>query len=433
MEGIPSPRTIDTKRQRIAQLAREIKGPLTSLAHNMDKEWLHEAYKRTRKDGAVGTDGMTAEAYAQNLEENLRNLLERLKSGMYKGPTVRRAHIPKDKPGETRALGIPTFEDKIVQRAVVMMLEPIYETEFLPCSYGFRPNRGAHDAVKDLTQRLYKSTRAIVLELDIRKCFDTIPHGPLQEILRKRVNDGAVVKLVGRWLHAGIFEEGRITLPDKGTPQGGVISPLLMNVYMHTVLDEWFEREVRPRLESKAYLVRYADDAVLVFESWDDARRVHEVLPKRFGRYGLELHPEKTRLIDFSRPLPGQKAETFTFLGFTFYRAQSRDGFPIVKVKTASTRLARAKKRLEMWMRQHRHTPIKVQHEQLQRKLKGHYQYYGVSFNIGSLESFYCAAIHSWRKWLGRRSQKGRMSFTQIERQLSIFPLPRPRIVTKLF
>jgi group II intron reverse transcriptase/maturase len=433
MEGIQSPPTIDTKQRRIAEIAKRILEPLTSLAHYMDEEWLHEAYRRTRKDGAAGIDKMTAEEYANNLAENLQNLHARLKSGSYRAPAVRRVYIPKDKPGEVRGLGIPTIEDKIVQRAVVMLLEPIYETEFLPCSYGFRPKRGALDAVKDLQQLLFKSTTAVVLELDIRRCFDAIPHGPLQGILRERVNDGTIVRLVGQWLHAGIFENGSVHYSDTGTPQGGVVSPLLMNAYMHTVVDKWFETEVRPRLKGNAHLMRYADDAVLIFESWEDAKRVLEVLPKRFARFGLELHSDKTKLVDFSRPANGRGKGTLTILGFTFFWAKSRRGYPVVKVKTASSRLARAKRRLNDWLKRHRHKPLEWQHATLVRKLEGHYGYYGVSFNFKSLANFLHAAKRLWCKWLGRRSQTGRVSFSRIERILKRYPLPCPRIVTSLF
>lgn len=433
MGGTSGPQTVETKRRRIAELARTVPGALTTLAHHVDEEWLREAYRRTRKDGAVGIDGVTATEYERDLEENLRDLLSRLRGVTYRAPAVRRVHIPKDEPGEMRALGIPTFEDKVAQRAVLMLLEPVYEESFLPCSYGFRPGRGAHEAVRDLRSELNGGRAATVLELDIRRCFDAIPHGELQGLLRERVNDGTVVRLIGRWLHAGVLDGGSVSYPDSGTPQGGVLSPLLMNAYLHTVLDEWFEREVLPRLGGAARLIRYADDAVIVFERRDDAERVHRVLPKRFARFGLTLHPEKTRLVDFARPKDGRGPGTFSFLGFTFFWARSRRGTMVVKPKTASRRLSRAKKRVGAWLKTHRHLPVAVQHAALCRKLRGHYAYYGVSFNGRSLQSYHYAVFTLWRKWLSRRSQRGRLSMERYLSVLTRHPLPAPRIVVPLF
>src|SRR3990172_5790224 len=294
---------ISTKLERIAKLAREAPGmALTTLAHHIDIDWLKEAYRRTRKDGATGVDGQTAEEYAVNLEGNLRELLERAKSGAYRAPPVRRVHIPKGDGSQTRPIGIPAFEDKVLQRAVAMVLEAVYERDFLDCSYGFRPGRSAHQALEVLQHETVCMAGGWVLEVDIRKFFDTLDHGHLSEILCRRVRDGVLLRLIGKWLNAGVLEDGQLSHPEAGTPQGGVISPLLANVYLHEVLDVWFERDVKPRLRGGAFLVRYADDAALVFSREDDARRVMEVLPKRFGKYGLALHPEKTRLVEFRRP-----------------------------------------------------------------------------------------------------------------------------------
>ena len=267
MPGTPSPDPISTRRQRIAELARQSpQAALTTLAHHIDIDWMHEAYRRTRKDGATGVDGQTAADYAADLEGNLRSLLDRAKSGRYQAPPVRRVHIPKGTGSETRPIGIPTFEDKVLQRAVAMVLESVYEQDFLDCSYGFRPGRSAHQALDALWHRLMEVSGGWVLEIDIRKFFDALDHRHLHAILRRRVRDGVLLRLIGKWLKAGVLEDGRVTHPESGSPQGGVVSPVLANAYLHEVLDTWFEQTVKPRLKGRASLIRYADDAVLVFE-----------------------------------------------------------------------------------------------------------------------------------------------------------------------
>jgi RNA-directed DNA polymerase len=251
---------ISTKLQRIAKLAKDRRGePLTTLAHHIDIDWLHEAYRRTRKDGAKGVDGRSAKQYARRLESNLQELLERARSGTYRAPPVRRVHIPKGDGTQTRPIGIPTFDDKVLQRAVAMVLETVYEQEFLDCSYGFRPKRGAHLALEELREVMMQMRGGWVVEVDIRKFFDTIDQQQLMSILRQRIRDGELLRLVSKWLHAGVLEGTELYRPGTGTPQGGVISPLLANVYLHEVLDTWFVREVQPRLREWAELVRYAD------------------------------------------------------------------------------------------------------------------------------------------------------------------------------
>lgn len=413
--GRLGPGTVYTKQQRIAELAKQSPHMvLTTLAHHMDLEWLRAAYDRTRKDGAVGVDGQTGAIYGENLEDNLRSLLERAKSGRYQAPPVRRTYIPKGTGGETRPLGIPTFEDKVLQRAVVMLLEPVYEQDFLNTSYGYRPGRSAHQAVEALWKAAM-GCRGWVIEMDIRKFFDHLGHEHLRSILQKRVRDGVVLRLIGKWLRAGVLEEGRITHPESGSPQGGVISPLLANVYLHEVLDTWFEQRVKPVLRGRAHLVRFADDAVLVFESEWDARRVLEVLPKRFAPYGLTLHPDKTRLIRFSPPRGSRRAEegdgpgSFDFLGFTHFWAKSQKGNWVVKRKTAKSRFTRAVKSLSQWCRVHRHLPVKEQCRILGQKLRGHYAYYGITGNTVSIRRFRHLAERIWHKWLSRRSNKARI------------------------
>ena len=297
---------VSTKQERIAALAKQSpEMAFTSLAYLMDIDWLTEAYRRTRKNGAVGVDGVTAEEYEQDLEGNLQRLLDRAKSGTYKAPPVRRVHIPKGGSStETRPLGIPTLEDKLLQRATVMLLEPIYEQDFLNCSFGFRPRRSAHQALTSFRdQTMNCQTRGKwVLEVDIRKFFDNLDHQHLRQFLQLRVRDGVVLRLIDKWLKAGVMEDGNVSYPDSGSPQGGVISPLISNVFLHYVLDQWFEQEVVPRLRSRAFLVRYADDFVIGFRDHRDAQRVMEVIPKRFGKYGLTVHSTKTKLVRFFPP-----------------------------------------------------------------------------------------------------------------------------------
>lgn len=441
MTETPSLTTISTKLERIAKQAQQAPDmAFTTLAHHIDLEWLREAYRRTRKDGAVGVDGQSAKEYAENLEGNLRSLLDRAKSGAYRAPPVRRVHIPKGDGKETRPLGIPTFEDKVLQRAVAMVLEAIYEQDFLNCSFGFRPGRSARQALEELWTPAVKMAGGWVVELDIRKYFDTLDHERLREVLRRRVRDGVILRLIGKWLNAGVLEDGELSYPDAGTPQGGVISPILANIYLHEVLDVWFEREVRPRLRGRAHLVRYADDAAMLFEYEDDARRVLDVLPKRFGKYGLALHPDKTRLVPFKRPdriRPGSRGDgrgpsgpgTFSFLGFTFHWGKSLAGKWVVRMRTAKDRHRRALGAITQWCRLHRHEPIREQQRVLAAKLAGHYGYYGRTGNFGRLWCFYWHVTCLWRRWLSRRSDKAYLDWAAMNRLLERYPLPKPSVV----
>jgi group II intron reverse transcriptase/maturase len=406
---------------------------LTSLSHHIDVNWMKEAYRQTRKDGATGVDGQTAQEYEEALEENLRRLVDLAKGGTYRAPPVKRVHIPKGDGKSTRPIGIPTFEDKVLQRAAVMALEPVYEQDFLDCSYGFRPGRSAHQALGSFWKQMMGMGGGWVVEVDIRKFFDTLDHGQLQEFVRQRVRDGVLLRLIGKWLNAGVMEDGAVSYPSTGSPQGGVISPLLANVYLHEVLDTWFEREVRPRIRGRAFLVRYADDFVIGFSSEADARSVMGVLPKRFGKYGLSLHPEKTRLIRFRPPRPKpeggvDEAGAFDLLGFTHFWARSRRGIWHIRRKTAKGRLRRGLKAIAEWCRSNRHRPLREQHTALSQKLRGHYGYYGITGNAAALQGLLHRAEHIWHGWLKRRSNRG-MTWERFKRWLVVFPLPAPRIV----
>ena len=439
---MPSSTNTSTKLQRVAELARQApEMAFTSLSHHVDIEFLHEAHRRVRKDGAVGVDGQTAAEYEVRLEENLQSLLGRFKSGTYQAPPVRRVYIPKgDGTGRKRPLGIPTFEDKILQRAVAMVLEAVYEQDFLECSYGFRPGRSAHQALETLWRGVMGMGGGWVIDLDIQSFYDTLDHGHLRSFLDRRVRDGVLRRTIGKWLKAGVLEEGSVRHSEEGTPQGGVISPMLSNIYLHEVLDAWFELIVKPRLAGRAFLVRYADDAVLVFSREEDVRRVMEVLPKRFAKYGLTLHPVKTQVVDFRRPEVRQRDEprgggrqSFNVLGFTLHWGRSRAGRWVVKRKTATQRVSATLRRIAVWCRQNRHEPIREQHATLVQKLRGHYAYYGVTGNSRALARVARQVERTWRKWLNRRSYRSCMNWPRFLRVLERYPLPRPRVVHSIY
>jgi len=435
---------VSTKQERIAALAKQSpQMAFTSLAYLMDMDWLKEAYRRTRKDGAVGVDGVTADEYERDLEGNLQRLLDRAKSGTYQAPPVRRVHIPKGgSSSETRPLGIPTLEDKVLQRAVVMLLEPIYERDFLDCSYGFRPRRSAHQALAFFRNQLMDCRGGWVLEVDIRKFFDNLDHGHLRTFLRHRVRDGVLLRLIDKWLKAGVMEDGSVSYPEAGTPQGGVVSPALSNVFLHYVLDLWFEQEAKPRLRERAFLVRYADDFVIGFRDQRDAQRVREVLPKRFGKYGLTVHPTKTKLVPFCPPSSQTKDQsgpgahrpgTFDLLGFTHYWGRSLRGYWVIKQKTAASRFSRAVRSIDLWCRDNRHITIGEQQQKLNEKLRGHYAYYGVTGNSGALSRFLWEVQRRWRKWLYRRSRTRSMHWPRFRCLLQRYPLVGVQTVRSVY
>jgi group II intron reverse transcriptase/maturase len=420
MTGIPSLEIISTRQQRIAMLARQAPSmAFTSLSHHIDIDWLKEAYRRTRKDGAVGVDRQTWEEYGEKLDENLQSLLDRAKSGTYFAPPVRRVHIPKGDGKSTRPIGVPTLEDKVLQRAVVMVLVPIYEQDFLECSYGFRPKRSAHQALESLWKQMMSMGGGWVVEVDIRKFFDTIVKGLLMEEVRRRVRDGVLLRLIGKWLNAGVQEEGVVTYPKAGTPQGGVISPLLANVFLHAVLDTWFTQNVVPRLRGRAFLVRYADDFVIGCSAKEDAERLMPALGRRFEQFGLAVHPEKSRLVEFRPPNAG----TFDLLGFTHYWTKSRRGRWVIKRKTAKDRFKRGLKAAADWCRKAMHRPLHEQQQALWRKLRGHFAYYGITGNAWMLDRFRNEVRKVWKRALGRRSQEG-LTWKRFEKVESIFKLP---------
>ena len=420
----------------VERAQREPEGRFHSLAHLIDVPALERAYRRMRKDAAVGVDGVTKEQYGQELEHNLRDLHQRLKAKRYRHQPIRRVHIPKEG-GTTRPIGISAFEDKLVQDALREVLEAIYEQDFLECSYGFRPKRSAHDALRTLDRTVHRGEVNWILEADIVSFFDNLDRNKLKEMLEVRVADGALLRLIGKCLQVGVLEGVELSTPESGTAQGSVLSPLLGNVYLHYVLDLWFEQQAKPRLRGRSTLIRYGDDFIIGFEQEEDARRVLEVLSKRLERFGLTLHPDKTRLLSFRRPSVDNKGgkgrTTFDFLGFTFYWARSRKGRWGMSCKTRSASLRRAIRSIYGWCRRYRHLPIAAQHKALTRRLQGHFNYFAVSGNFRSLLLVLEQARRSWYKWLCRRSQRKRLTWERFADLLRDFPLPKPRIKVRIW
>lgn len=419
-----------TKQTRITELARKLPGrQLHALNHYLDMDWMQEACRRTRKGGATGVDGMTWEEYSRDLPKRLDDLLNRAKAGdPYRAPAVRRVRIPKGN-GETRSLGIPTLEDKILQRAVTMVMEPIYEQEFLACSYGFRPQRSAHQALQDVWGQIMATNGCWLVDADIAKFFDTLDKAVLRGLVRQRIGDGVIRRLIGKWLSAGVLDNGVMSYPETGTPQGGVISPMLSNIYLHHVLDLWFETEIKPLLKGRAWMVRFADDFVMGFETEEDARRVYAVLFKRFEKHGLRIHPEKTRLVPFFPPeRNGGQRVTFNFLGFTHQWGTSRKGRDYVRRQTMSKRLTRALDGLRQYCREVRTQPLACQWKGLGQKMRGHYAYYGITGNFRQLACYAHEAERIWHHWLNRRSSQRDMPWDRFKTILRRFPLPPPRI-----
>ena len=426
---------MSTGLEKIATRAREHpEERILSLAHRIDGQALERAYKRLRTDAAAGIDGVTKTEYGQDLERNLADLHERLRTGRYRHQAIRRVHIPKGE-GATRPIGISTVEDKIVQDAVREVLEAIYEQDFQDCSYGFRPKRSAHDALRALDRTVRQGRANWIIEADIVSFFDSIDRKMLMEMLRSRIADEQYMRLIGKCLHVGVLDGEKYDEPGMGTTQGSVLSPLLGNVYLHTVLDLWIEREIAPRLRGKVCLIRYADDFVICFERREDAERVMTVLPKRMGRYGLTLHPEKTRLFAFGKPEDdsGKGPEPFDLLGFTLYWQRSRYGRWQLRCKTKRARLLRMIASVAEYCWSHRHDPIVEQHAALARRLRGHYNYFGVNGNSRSLSILARTTECVWLKALRRRSNRTRLTWKRYAEMLRRNPLPAPRIRVQIW
>ena len=434
MGETPGSPTVSMKLQKIAEQAQRYPEMVfNNVFHLIDCEFLREAYHLTRKNSAPGVDQVTATQYAEHLDDNLRDLHERLRDNRYVAPPVERVWIEKEG-GKKRPIGKPCFEDKIVQRAVVMILEAIFEQDFHAFSHGFRKGHSPHQALHELREQCRKLNIKWIVDADVSGCFDNLDWGFLREFIQQRVKDGGILRLIGKWLHAGVLEAGELTHPDKGTPQGGVASPLLANVFLHEVLDEWFVKDVQPRMKGRCFVTRFADDCIIGCELEADARRVMDVLPKRFNRFGLTIHPEKTALIAFQEP-PSRAQSTggqgsFDFLGFTHYWAKTRRGYWVIKRKTVGKRLRRFMKAVWTWCRDNRHEPLQEQYRTLCSKLRGYYQYYGIRGNFKMLEVVFEHTERAWRYWLSRRSHKGHLNWQKFIASLrNMPPLPKPRIV----
>jgi RNA-directed DNA polymerase len=398
----------------------------------LNVDMLHLAWKGVEKLSAIADDDITVREYEANLERNLERLAERLRQKRYRAKLIKRRYIKKEN-GKQRPLGIPSLEDKIVQKAVAMVLEAIYEQDFLSCSYGYRPGRGAKDAVSDLVFQFQFGVFGYVVEADIKGFFDNIDHEKLLAMLENRVNDRSFLRLIGKWLKAGILEpEGYVKHPVTGTPQGGIVSPILSNIYLHTVLDEWFQEVVKPRMKGRAIMCRYADDWVCAFQYRDDARRFYDVLPKRLGRYNLEVEPTKTKIVRFSRFHPSKKrGRTFTFLGFEFYWYRDRNGIIRAQRRTAPSKQRTALRRMKAWLQAARHLPKKQFFKILKSKLVGHYNYFYVRGNARSVWSFYYQVIKYAKKWLNRRSQRKSYTWEKFKQVLEYMEIPRPKPTEK--
>jgi group II intron reverse transcriptase/maturase len=422
---------------RIATLAKEDPARrFYSIAHLINEERLTVGFWKLRKDSSAGIDGVVHAEYAANVKENIRQLHGRLVEGKYQAQPLRRVYIPKEN-GKLRPLSIPVLEDKLVQSVVVDLLNAIYEQDFLDCSFGFRPGRSQHQALNEVGRVICTRPTSWVLELDIQTYFDSIVRENLVEMMRRRVTDGSMLRLIGKWIRVGAIDNGKLIVSETGTGQGQPISPLLANIYLHHILDEWFEEEVKPRLKGEAHEIRYADDAILCFQYREDAEKVLEVLPKRFAKFGLTLHPEKTRLIAFGRFAQGEakkrgkkKPDTFDFLGFTHICARSRQGKFTVHVKTIDKRLRRGLKSIADWCKQHRHDSVSEQQKTLNAKLRGHYQYYGRRTNHASIRRFYREVCGIWRKWLNRRTRGNPLTWEKFYEVLRQNPLLTPRIMS---
>jgi group II intron reverse transcriptase/maturase len=429
-----------TKIALISKRAREEpRCQFTSLSHLLDERFLKECYFELGRDRASGIDGVTWEEYGAHLDESLRDLVVRMKRKQYKPRPARRTYIPKDDQSK-RALGLPSLEDKIVQKGMVHILEAIYEADFLGCSYGYRPGRSCHQAINAVDKTIMTKPINHVVEADIKGFFDHVSHEWMIRFLQGRIKDPSFLLLIRRFLKAGYVESGMIVATEQGTPQGGNLSPILSNVFLHYVLDQWLEEELKPRMEGCCYLVRYADDFLCMVQKIEEARYIEQALRERFAEFDLELHPEKTRVISFGRyerenaEKQKRKANTFDFVGFTHYCDKSRKGKFIVGRKTSRKKFRKKCEQMNEWLKAIRNTvKTKEWWPILQAKLRGHYQYYGVSGNMRSLQRFYTVTLRLALKWLNRRSQRKTFSWMGFREYLKHYPLPKPRIVHNLY
>ncbi len=425
--------TVSTKLAGLVARARK-EACLTNVMQYVDEELLRLAFRSLRKGAAPGVDGQSYEAYAEQLDQNLRDLYDRLKTGRYRAPAVRRVYIPKEAGGQ-RPLGISTVEDRVVQKAVAWVLGAVYEQDFLDCSHGFRPGRSAHTALHQLREGMMQHGVRAVVEVDVVGFFDHVQHDWVRQFLRHRVNDGGLLRLVGKWLAAGVMEHGVVTRTADGVPQGGAVSPVLSNIYLHYVLDLWFARRFKRQCRRWAGLTRYADDWVAVFEDPEDAVRFRAAVEERLERFGLQVAPAKTVVRCFDRTLaqgngrPRQRPETFTFLGFTHFLAKTRrGGWHVGRTPSVQSR-ERFLRRIAVWLKANRHRPVREQQAYLRRALNGYYQYFGLRLCLARLSGVHQRVRWLWKRALQRRSQRARRRTDWATLHAAPwFQLPQPRL-----
>ncbi|GAA3953346.1 group II intron reverse transcriptase/maturase [Chitinophaga oryziterrae] len=421
-----------TVEMQIAARVRKYPGEaLTNLHEFIDVGLLNACFDSLNKKGASGVDAEKWIDYHQQRNERIPQLLSAFKSGTYRAPNIRRVFIPKGD-GKLRPLGLPTVEDKLLQTSVSRILTPIYEEIFYQHSYGFRPGKSQHQALEALSREVSLNRKRYIIDADMQNYFGSINHQYLREFLDLKIKDGVIRKMIDKWLKAGILENRQVIYPTEGTPQGGSISPLISNVFLHYVLDAWFKEQIQPLLKGSSFIIRFADDFLLGFTNREDALRVMEVLPKRLGKFGLTLHPEKTRLIDLDeeKGKDNHPKKTFDFLGFTHYMSKSRKGNLILKRKTSSKKLNLALMRLSDWIKFYRHKlPITELITELNQKLRGHYAYYGITFNSRRLNAYFMQTKRLLHKWLNHRGGKRVWTWDKIMKLTTEWiPLVQPRI-----
>jgi group II intron reverse transcriptase/maturase len=420
---------MSTKELQIAERARKYKQEaLTNLNQYITVDMLRDIYQHgLNKNSSSGVDGKYWHNYSLESGFRLPELLSEFKSGKYKAPLIRRVYIPKGKTGK-RPLGIPTIEDKILQESVRRVLTPIYEEDFKSFSYGFRSRHSAHQAIEYLVKEVSFNGLHYIIDADIKNFFGSMDHGILRDFLDRRVKDGVIRRMINKWLKAGVLDGKQISYPEEGTPQGGLVSPILSNIFLHYVLDEWFSEQIQPLLSGRSTIVRYADDFVLGFENASDAMRVMEVLPKRFEKYKLELHPEKTKIVNLNSKR-GDGERSFDFLGFTHFLGESRKGKLVLKRKTSSKKLTLALTKIHDWIKCNRNRKLKELIFDLNRKLRGHYSYYGITFNSKGISNYFSQVRRILHKWLNRRGGKRVWNWQRYGKLIEEWmPLFKPKI-----
>ena len=431
---------VETKLDLISLRAkREPEYQFTCLAHLLNEGFLERCYRGLGRNKAAGVDGVSWQEYGENLEENLKGLVTRLKAKQYRPLPARRVYIPKDE-YSIRPLGIPVQEDKVVGKGVSRILEAIYEQDFYECSHGFRPKRGCHTALKAMDGLLLNKPINHVIEADIKGFFDNVSHKWMMAFLGRRIKDPSFLRIIGRFLKAGYKDSELLVESAKGVPQGGTLSPMLANVFLHYVLDEWFEKEIKPQVNGECHLVRYCDDFIVLVQFKEEAHMVVELLRKRFGQFDLTLHPEKTCVMSFGRyegvnaQNQNRKANTFDFLGLTHYCTKSRHGGFLVGRRTSAKKFCKKVRELYRWFKAQRNLlKLRELWKMLSSKLRGHYQYYGISGNYRRIYQYYHCAIRIAFKWLNRRSQRKSFNWGQFLKYLEKYPLPKPHIVHRLY